>query len=83
MGKRRRSMVSHAEGEHGPRTQSRINEQLRSGASEAPRGDHLAIDRTMAAYEGKRRLVENREQHDHGERNSERTERYDPDRREI
>jgi hypothetical protein len=79
MGKRRRSMVSHAEGEHGPRTQSRIVEQLRSGPSGMPLEDRLAIDQTIAADIGKRRLVERRDQHDHGEKNSEITERRDRD----
>lgn len=77
MGKRRARNVSHAEGEHGPKTERRIVEQLESGPSRAPLADRLAVDKTMASVEGKRRLVEDREQHDIGEKNSERTQLYD------
>ena len=47
------------EGRHGDKTHARLIEQLHSRPSEE------------SAHEGKRRLVEDREQHDEGERNSE------------
>jgi hypothetical protein len=77
MGKRRQRNASHAEGEHGPKTERRIIEQLESGPSRTPLVDRLAIDREIAAVEGKRRLVDDREQHDPSERNSERTHIFD------
>ena len=81
MGKRRARTVTHAEGGHGPKTGRRIIEQLESGPSGTPLADRLEIDQTLAAAEGKRRLVEDREQHDVGEKNSERTQLYDELRR--
>ena len=81
MGKRRARSVTHAEGGHGPKTERRIIEQLQSGPSGTPLADRLEIDQTLAAAEGKRRLVEDREQHDVGEKNSERTQLYDELRR--
>jgi hypothetical protein len=73
MGKRRARNVSHAEGEHGPKTERRIAEQLKSGPSRSSLTERLDIDRMLGAEQGKRRLVEAREQHDPSERNSERT----------
>ena len=58
----------HAEGEHGAKTRSKILEQLhsRNGAVErrpSTNGDH----------NGAHRLVEDRQQHDAGEKKSEKT----------
>jgi hypothetical protein len=73
MGKRRARNTSHAEGQHGPRTHERLIEQLESGPSGVPLESELETDRMLAGFEGKRRLVEDRQQHDEGEKNSERT----------
>lgn len=62
---------THAEGQHGDKTHARLAEQLSSGASGDPVEDRLAKRHEQSAYEGKRRLVEDREQHDEAERNSE------------
>ena len=72
VGKRRTPKTGHAEGEHGPKTEARIAEQLRSGDPRAPMEARLEHDRLNAAFEGKRRLVEDRQQHDEAEKNSER-----------
>ena len=71
MGKRRRAKPTHAEGEHGPKTEARIIEQLRSAPRKTPTETRLERDRVEAAFEGKRRLVEDRQQHDEAEKNSE------------
>lgn len=63
----------HAEGQHGSKTHRRIIEQLHAAPAEAPLEERLEQEREAAAYEGKRRLVEPRSQHDEGEKNSERT----------
>jgi hypothetical protein len=60
-----------AEGQHGSKTHSRLLEELHSGEREEPGGDRIAQRHEQSAYEGKRRLVEDREQHDEAERNSE------------
>ena len=73
MGKRRARNTSHAEGQHGPRTHERLIEQLESGPSRSSLESELETDRMLAGFEGKRRLVEDRQQHDEGEKNSERT----------
>ena len=62
----------HAEGEHGPKTRKRNIEQLESGPSETSLKERLEDDRERGAVSGKRRLVEDREQHDEAEKNSER-----------
>lgn len=62
----------HAEGEHGAKTRARLLEQLHSGPHEEPAEERLAKSRKRAAYNGKRRLVEDRQQHDEAEKNSER-----------
>jgi hypothetical protein len=72
MGKRRRRQPGIAEGMHGPKTESRIIEQLQSGPAEPPTEAILERERVAGAFEGKRRLVEDREQHDESEKNSER-----------
>lgn len=79
MGKRRIRNTPHAEGSHGPRTHKHLREKLESGPQGMPVGDEIELDRMMGAVEGKRRLVENREQHDEGEKNSELTRRRDGD----
>ena len=60
-----------AEGQHGDKTHARLIEQLHSGPSgESDEGDRAARHE-QSAHEGKRRLVEDREQHDDADRNSE------------
>jgi hypothetical protein len=73
VGKRRRRQTPHAEGDHGPKTEAHILQQLKSAPPEPPAEARLESDRTRAAYHGKRRLVEDRQQHDEGEKNSEHT----------
>lgn len=81
MGKRRaRREATHAEGEHGPKTERRIIEQLESGPSHGSRAERVELDRMLGAFEGRRRLVEDREQHDEGEKNSERTQLFEETR---
>jgi hypothetical protein len=72
VGKRRRGGGSHAEGDHGPKTEARIIEQLHAAPRELPTEVRRERERAAAALEGKRRLVEDRQQHDEGEKNSER-----------
>jgi hypothetical protein len=60
-----------AEGQHGDKTHARLIEQLESGPSKESRDDQLAARHEQSAHEGKRRLVEDREQHDEADRNSE------------
>ena len=72
MGKRRRLTADHAEGEHGPLTRWRLIAQLRAATPESPAGERLERQRRLAAEHGKRRLVEDRQQHDEAEKNSER-----------
>ena len=59
------------EGRHGDKTHARFQEQLHSGSHEQPDDEQRADRHEQSAYEGKRRLVEDREQHDEAERNSE------------
>jgi len=73
MGKRRDPKSQHAEGQHGPRTHARFVEQLHEAPPAEPTEEIVERKRTRAAREGKRRLVEDRQQHDEGEKNSERT----------
>jgi hypothetical protein len=73
MGKRRDPRSLHAEGQHGPRTHARFVEQLHETAPAEPVEDVVERKRKRAARDGKRRLVEDRQQHDEGEKNSERT----------
>lgn len=79
MGKRRIRNTPHAEGSHGPLTHQHLRENLESGPQGMPVEDAIELDRMMGVVEGKRRLVENREQHDEGEKNSEFTRRRDGD----
>jgi hypothetical protein len=62
----------HAEGDHGEKTRRHIIEQLQGGPHEEPEKERVAKKRKKAAFEGKRRLVEDRQQHDEAEKNSER-----------
>lgn len=71
MGKRRTRQTPHAEGEHGPRTEARIIEQLQSGTSVPAGAELVEHDRQLTSRQGKRRLVEGRQQHDEAEKNSE------------
>ena len=59
------------EGRHGDKTHARLIEQLHSGPSEEPAEEQRAARHEQSAHEGKRRLVEDREQHDEADRNSE------------
>lgn len=71
VGKRRQRPTPHAEGEHGPKTEARIIEQLQSRPAELPAAARADLDRIRAAFAGKRRLVEDRQQHDEAEKKSE------------
>lgn len=65
----------HAEGDHGPKTRAWLRQQMQSGAKRRPSAESTQLARTNAAYHGKRRLVEDRQQHDEAEKNSERRRR--------
>jgi len=71
MGKRRIRDTPHAEGDHGPRTRARLVKEWRASPSEPPVEARLESARSRAAFEGRRRLVEDRQQHDDAEKNSE------------
>lgn len=58
----------HAEGGHGAKTRSKIIEQLHSGNGAVQRRNTNGVDKT-----GAHRLVEDRQQHDDGEKKSEKT----------
>lgn len=64
----------HAEGQHGSETHRRMIEQLHEGAERDSVEERVDGDRHQTAFEGGRRLVEDREQHDEAEKNSERNE---------
>jgi hypothetical protein len=66
----------HAEGEHGRKTRGQILEQLQSGPRQEPRIVRLLKKRIRAAFRGRRRLVEDRQQHDEADKNSEQTRLY-------
>jgi hypothetical protein len=59
----------HAEGQHGSKTRSKILEQLHSGNGAVQRRPN----NNGTDHNGARRLVEDRQQHDHGEKKSEKT----------
>jgi hypothetical protein len=59
-----------AEGQHGDKTHARLIEQLESGPSKGSREEQAAARHEQSAHEGKRRLVEDRQQHDDADRNS-------------
>ena len=71
--KRQKGPQTHAEGQHGSKTHARFIEQLHQGQHQDPTEERVERNRKKAAYKGKRRLVEDRQQHDEGEKNSERT----------
>ena len=73
MAKRRKRETGNAEGAHGTKTHNRFIEQLHEAPPEEPRDALLDRERERAAYHGKRRLVEDRQQHDEAEKVSERT----------
>ena len=79
MGKRRIRNTPHAEGSHGPQTHLHLVRELESGPQGIPVETEIEVDRMLGAEAGKRRLVENREQHDEGEKNSEFNRRRDGD----
>jgi hypothetical protein len=62
----------HAEGDHGELTRRHIIEQLHSRPPAEPAEQVAEKKHRKAGYGGKRRLVEDREQHDEAEKNSER-----------
>ncbi len=62
----------HAEGDHGEKTHEAIMHQLKAGPHEAPVRVIRAEKRKAAAESGKRRLVEERKQHDIAEKISDR-----------
>jgi hypothetical protein len=61
---------THAEGQHGDKTHARLIEQLHSGPTRDSEEDQRAARHEQSGHEGKRRLVEDREQHDEADRNS-------------
>ena len=73
MARKRDPNPPNAEGQHGPRTHARFIEQLHEAPAAEPLDEIIERNRKRAAREGKRRLVEDREQHDESEKNSERT----------
>lgn len=71
--KHQKGPQAHAEGQQGPKAHARFIEQLHEGRHEEPAEERVEEKREAAAYEGKRRLVEDRQQHDEAEKNSEHT----------
>lgn len=64
----------HAEGGHGAKTRSKIIEQLHSGNGAVQRKQTgIPANRNGTQREGAHRLVEERQQHDDGEKKSEKT----------
>ena len=64
----------HAEGGHGAKTRSKILEQLHSGNGAVQRKQPAnPVSRKESKREGSHRLVEDRQQHDDGEKKSEKT----------
>lgn len=80
MGKRRKRQTPHAEGGHGPLTEAHHQQELRSSPPEPSLAEVLEGDQKRAAVHGKRRLVEDREQHDEAEKNSERRQLFEDTR---
>jgi hypothetical protein len=71
MGKRRPRIADHAEGQHGPETRARFVEQLHESPAKPPVAERIEMARRKGGEAGKRRLVEDRQQHDEAEKNSE------------
>jgi hypothetical protein len=69
---RQKGAPPHAEGQHGQKTHERFIDQLESGLHDETRAEAMERERQHGANYGKRRLVEDREQHDEAEKNSER-----------
>ena len=67
---------THAEGMHGPKTHAHLVAQLHQGPPREAEAARRARERHDAAFHGKRRLVEPREQHDAAEQRSERSELF-------
>lgn len=63
----------HAEGQHGPKTHARFVEQLHERAAREPVEERVARERSRSAARGRRRLTQDREQHDEKRKNSELT----------
>ena len=61
----------HAEGDHGDKTHTRHQKQLHDAPPSESFDDRRAREREEAASKGRRRLAQDREQHDEAERNSE------------
>jgi hypothetical protein len=78
---RQKGPQQHAEGQHGKKTHARFLEQLQEKPPAEPVAARVERDRDDAAYEGKRRLVEDRQQHDEAEKNSEHTQLFEEHRR--
>jgi hypothetical protein len=72
MVKRRGKTGNHAEGEHGPKTRTKLIKQFESGPAELPEEERRRLARGPEGETGKQRLVEGREQHDEAEQQSER-----------
>lgn len=70
-GAQQQGRPARAEGQHGDKTHARFQEELHSRPPEEPASERIAERHEQSAYEGKRRLVEDRQQHDQAERNSE------------
>jgi hypothetical protein len=68
----RKGPQKHAEGDHGDKTRQHLIDQLHSGPHEMPKAEIAKQKRKKAGFEGKRRLVEDRVQHDDAEVKSER-----------
>lgn len=74
MGNRKRQQPGpqdHAEGDHGQKTRRQILEQLQSRPRQEPELVRVLKQRIRSAFRGKRRLVEDRQQHDEADKNSE------------
>lgn len=70
---RQKGAQAHAEGQHGSKTHQRFIEQLHEGRHREREDVPRERQQVEAAWQGKRRLVEDRQQHDEAEKNSERT----------
>ncbi len=71
-----------SESGHGAKTHERNTEQLESGQTEASREERFEErDESRGALSGRRRLVEDREQHDEAEKNRESNKLFEESRR--
>jgi hypothetical protein len=69
---RQKGAQEHAEGQHGKKTHAHLVDQLHGRSSSESLEEHVEGKRREGAEEGRRRLVEDRQQHDEAEKNSER-----------